>query len=480
VDFFRASLRAFPKRVAIACLLAGALTLTGVVGVNALFNQKLGQINRVKVTTAPPPPKGANFLLIGSDSRKFVQGDVAKNAFGDQGTAGGQRSDTMMVVHVEPGAQRSLIVSFPRDLWVNVPGVGMSKINAAFNYGPDKVIQTLKANFDIDINHYLEVDFKSFEGIVNAIGRVPVYFPQSARDLKSDLTIAFPGCAALDGAEALSYVRSRALEYYDVQQKKWVLADSIPDIGRIGRQQAFIRRLLSLAVQRSLNNPLTANEVADNVVKNLTADEGLSRSDVNQLIRAFRTVDANDPGSVEMVTLPWKDGPRQAGQQVLYPKEPDAEQMLARLRTFQAAAPATPQLLPASVRLRVLNGSGKVGSAASALAVLQKQGFSPAGSGNDPRGHVAVTEVRYRPDAEAKAKLVLGYVSPNAKLVQDDTIADADVVVVLGANFQSIVTPAAATPAPATAAPATPPTQAAAPGNPAPPDTSGQPAAANC
>ncbi len=477
MDFFRASLRAFPRRVAIACLLAGALTLTGVVGVNALFNQKLGQISRVKVTTAPPPPKGANFLLIGSDSRKFVQGDAAKNAFGDQGTAGGQRSDTMMVVHVEPGAQRSLIVSFPRDLWVNIPGVGMSKINAAFNYGPDKVIQTLKANFDIDINHYLEVDFKSFEGIVNAIGRVPVYFPQSARDLKSDLTIAFPGCAALDGAEALSYVRSRALEYYDVQQKKWVLADSVPDIGRIGRQQAFIRRLLSLAVQRSLNNPLTANEVADNVVKNLTADQGLSRGDVNQLIRAFRTVDANDPGSVEMVTLPWKDGPKQAGQQVLYPKQPDAEQMLARLRTFQATAPAAPQLLPVSVRLRVLNGSGKVGSAASALAVLQKQGFSPAGSGNDPRGHVQTTEVRFRPDAEAKAKLVLGYVSPDAKLVQDDTIADADVVVVLGANFKSIVTPAAPTPAPASAAP---PTQAAAPGNPAPPDTSGQPAAANC
>lgn len=480
MDSLRASLRALPKRVAISCCLAGALTLIGVVGVNALFNQKLDQINRVKVTTAPPPSKGANFLLIGSDSRKFVTGEEAKNAFGDPNLETGQRSDTMMVVHVEPGAQRSLIVSFPRDLWVNVPGVGMSKINAAFNYGPDRVIQTLKANFNIDINHYLEVDFKSFEGIVNAIGRVPVYFPQSARDLKSDLGIAFPGCAALDGREALSYVRSRSLEYYDVQQKKWVLADSVPDIGRIGRQQAFIRRLLSLAVQRSLNNPLTANEVADNVVKNLTADEGLSRGDVNQLIRAFRTVDANDPGSVEMVTLPWKDGPSQHGQQVLYPKEPDAEQMLARLRTFEAVAPATSQLLPASVRLRVLNGSVKVGSAASALAVLQKQGFSPAGSGNDPRGRVEATEVRYRPDAEAKAKLVLGYVSPDAKLVQDDTIADADVVVVLGANFKSIVTPAAPTPAPATAAPVPPPTQAPASGNQAPPDTKGQPPVANC
>jgi len=77
------------------------------------------------------------------------------------------------VTLIEPGAHRTFVVSFPRDLWVRIPGVGMAKINAAFNTGPDKVIETLKANFGVDINHYLQVDFQSFQGIVRAIGSVP-------------------------------------------------------------------------------------------------------------------------------------------------------------------------------------------------------------------------------------------------------------------------------------------------------------------
>ena len=102
-------------------------------------------------------------------------------------------------------------MSFPRDLWVDIPGVGGSRINAAFNDGgPDLVIDTLRSNFGIEINHYLKVDFKTFKDVVNSIGRVPVYFPYQSRDVETGLNHEFAGASCLDGAGALEYVRSRA------------------------------------------------------------------------------------------------------------------------------------------------------------------------------------------------------------------------------------------------------------------------------
>ena len=208
----RSPLRAFVGRYAIAFGVAAIFMGGAIFTVNYVIDEKLDAVDRVDVTVAEAPPEGANYLLIGSDTREFVRNEAEEEAFGTTSDAGGQRSDTMMVLHVEPDAQRTLAVSFPRDLWVEVPGVGGSRINAAFNEGgPDAIIRTLTENFGIEINHYLEVDFKTFKGVVNAIGNVPVYFPYAAKDEKTGLYVTLPGCPRLDGAAALSYVRSRGL-----------------------------------------------------------------------------------------------------------------------------------------------------------------------------------------------------------------------------------------------------------------------------
>ncbi len=220
-------LRAFPFRLAVALAVTTSLMVVGIVGVNLAIDSKLSVIKRVDVAVASAPPEGANYLLIGSDTRSFVQGSTEEEAFGTGSDVGGQRSDTMMVIHVEPGSQQTLAVSFPRDLWVDIPGVGNSKINAAFNDGPDKTIETLKANYGIDINHYIEVDFESFRGIVNAIGSVPIYFPYPARDELTGLSVIAGGCIRLDGYNALAYVRSRFLEYYNVETNRWYPADAV-------------------------------------------------------------------------------------------------------------------------------------------------------------------------------------------------------------------------------------------------------------
>jgi LCP family protein required for cell wall assembly len=319
----------FASRFAIALVVAIVFMVGAIVTVNYVIDTKLDSVDRVNVATAEGSAKGGNFLVIGSDTRAFIATDADEKAFG--GDEGGQRSDTMMVVHVEPDAKRTLVVSFPRDLWVDIPGVGMSKINAAFNSGPDKVIATLKENFGIDINHFVEVDFKSFRGIVDAIGSVPVYLPYPARDEKTGLYVPVPGCVSLNGKAALAYARSRGMQYYSMPKARWLKADAVPDIDRIKRQQEFLRRLVGVAVAQSLNDPITANDVAGEVLKNLTIDDSLSKNDIFALIDAFRSVNPNDSSALEFQTLPWENGPTQHGLSVLYAKDPDWRSLVARL-----------------------------------------------------------------------------------------------------------------------------------------------------
>jgi polyisoprenyl-teichoic acid--peptidoglycan teichoic acid transferase len=469
----RSPLRAFVGRYAVAFATATVLMASAVIAVNYVIDQKLDAVDRVDVTVAKAPPQGANYLLIGSDTRAFVKNSADQEAFGSSKDNGGQRSDTMMVLHVEPGRQRTLAVSFPRDLWVQIPGMGNSKINAAFNSGPDKVVQTLKQDFGITINHYLEVDFKSFRGVVNAIGTVPVYFPYAARDEETGLYVTLPGCVKLDGASALSYVRSRTLQYYSIPKKRWVSADAVPDIDRIARQQEFMRKLAGLAVQKSLNDPLTANDIADRVLENLKIDKGLTKDDIFELIDAFRTVNVNDQSALDFETLPWKNGPNQQGQSVLYPDEPAASAMVQRLNDFTGndSSPSTAAVPPSAIKLRVLNASPSQGLASATLAALTQLGFQGVGTANDARGTIEETEIRYQPGDQDKAKVVFRYVRPDARLVEDEHLKGADVAIVVGKNFASIQRPSetapatsTTTPAPAASASTTAPPVAAAPG----------------
>ena len=460
----RSTLRAFAGRYAVAFGAAAVFMASAIFAVNYVIDEKIDSIDRVDVTVAGAPPEGANYLLIGSDTRSFVDTGAEEEAFGDEKDTGGQRSDTMMVLHVEPDRQRTLAVSFPRDLWVEIPGVGGSKINAAFNEGgPDKAIETLKTNFGIEINHYLEVDFKTFRGIVDAIGTVPVYFPYAARDQKTGLYVTLPGCLRLDGTSALSYVRSRALEYYSNTRKRWMNADNTPDIDRIARQQDFMRKLAGLAVQKSLNNPITANNIANRVLEHLKIDDNLTKDDIFELIDAFRTINPNDQSALEFQTLPWKQGPDQKGQSVLYPDEPKASEMVARLNDFANGEGSTAATIdPANISVRVLNGTGLEGAASAVLTQMVVLGFEDGGTENDRRGTVEQTEIRYQPGAVDKAKTVFRYVSPDARLVEDERLRRVDVAVVVGKDFESIVAPSATTttvaPPPSGSTPATPST----------------------
>jgi hypothetical protein len=297
------------------------------------------------------------------------------------------------------------------------------------------------------------VNFEAFVGIVDAIGKIPVYFSAPARDAYSGLNILNPGCQQLDGTQALEYVRARHLQYYDAQSGEWTDASPRADLDRITRQQNFIRRLASAAAGKAGSNPLAAYDIADAVIPKLKIDDKLSKEDIFRLINTFRKVNPEDDSAIEMITIPNEPAPD--GARVVL-KQPDADQVLARLRTFGGAAQddgVNPDLLPSQVRVRVLNGTGINQLASRTLTSLQDFSFAPAGVGDT--SSLSTTRVHYRPGHVDDAKLVARYLGGVGRLVADDSIRDTDVVVLLGRDFDGVVPPPGAK-TPATTAGSTP------------------------
>ena len=451
----------FVRRYVIALVATGALLAVGIVGVNVGINAKLRKIRRVHslpLDNAPSTASAGNFLLVGSDSRAFVQSGNQAQAFGSAAQVTGQRSDTIIVLHIDPSRKHTLLASIPRDTLVQIPGMGTQKINAAFNAGPQRVITTIQQNFNVPITHYVEVGFDSFQGIVDAIGHVPVTFPAPAFDTCTGLYEPAAGTYELNGAQALQYVRARHLRYYINGQ--WRLADPLSDLNRIGRQQSFLRTLAVLAYHRAVNGPFAANAIADSVVSKLTVDDTLGRGDILGLVRAFRQVNPADPTGLETTTVPTTPDVVTIGglrQDILRPQEPAADALFARLRTFGATAAAPPSVAPSQVSVRVLNGSGVNGAASRALQTLTTQfGFAGAGTGN--AAHVGATEVRSGTRGRAGAGLVLAYLGGTGRLVDDPSTHDATVTIVVGPDFRGVQTPAAS--ASGSAPPPTPTTVA--------------------
>jgi len=473
---FFSSARAFAGRLLISLLLVSTLTVAGVAAVNRGINDRLANVHKIKLTLAAAPPEGANYVILGSDSRAVVdQGD--STAFGDSATVQGQRSDTLMVAHIEPKAQKTLVVSFPRDLVVDIPGHGKNKINAAYDLGgggadgAKLVIDTLQANFPgLKINHFVQVDFRSFRSVVDAIGSVGVYFPRNTRDFdtsqQGDTSFEVKaGCARLNGDTALQYVRSRHLQEQDPNTLQWKSIDIIPDIARIGRQQSFIRQLAGVAIDRSLNDPLAALDIADRVQSYLGIDDQFGRDELNQLVRAFRTIDVNDPNSVEFTTIPWNENTSTAFGSSLVLKQPEANDLVARLETFGNTPPPA-KVVPSQVKVRVIDATG-TGIQTAVDDSLVKQGFVSDGTGTE-KFPVQTTDVRYAPNLVNAAKLLLDYF-PDARLVPDP-LASGSIILVLGADFTGTITVPTTTTttlAPGTAVPAT--TVAPAPTTPPPP-----------
>ena len=167
------------------------LAAVGAGGLYVYANYRYNQIKKIHakhlVASRAARASRSTCSLVGSDSRAFVDNSTQVKAFGDEANAGGQRSDVTMVARFDPATKTVTVLSIPRDLWVDIPGndsgiSGMNRINAAYDCGPDLLIQTIEQDLGIPINHYVSVDFPGFSGMVNALGGVTMDFPTPVKD----------------------------------------------------------------------------------------------------------------------------------------------------------------------------------------------------------------------------------------------------------------------------------------------------------
>jgi LCP family protein required for cell wall assembly len=198
-------------------------------------------------------------------------------------------------------------------------------INAAFNEGPAVLVQTVQQNFGIPIHHYIEIDFQGFKRVVDAMGGVTICVPTPVRDAATGIAIEVPGCHLLDGTQSLAYARSRKLE--SEIDGEWVV-DGRSDIGRIERQQQFLRAAASRGASEA-TNPLVLAEIIDAITASMLVDPELGRSEMGALALAGR---AFSGGSVETFTFP--GDPETIGEAaVLVPLMEQAEaEFLTRFR----------------------------------------------------------------------------------------------------------------------------------------------------
>jgi LCP family protein required for cell wall assembly len=437
-----ASFRHFIVRFAIALVVVGVTGSAAFVAGNERFERSVERIPTVDLDpdVLAPEEKGepANFLIVGSDSRAFVDNEAAARAFGTAEDVGGERSDTLMVVHVEPATKTGFVVSFPRDLWVTLPGHGEGRINKAFGLGgPKLVIETLATNYDVPVHHYLEVDFAGFERIVDTLGGVDIWFPTPARDVYSGLAVDTAGCRELDGSASLAYVRSRHYQYFDEERGAW-RNDPRSDLSRIERQQYFMRSLAHAAIRRGARNPQRAFALLDRMVDTLKRDEQLGVGDMRGLINAFRDL---DPASIEMLTVP-TESVRRGGASVLLPKRPESDPLFERLRSFGLPTFELPELaLPEETPVTVRNGSGRRGAAAEVLAGLVGHGFVAAAEPRDAdRDDYPLTQVRYPAGAAGAGLLVASYLGTH-NVVEErfpDPRDGGAVVVIVGRDWPDL------------------------------------------
>jgi LCP family protein required for cell wall assembly len=360
-------------------LIAGVsvvVLIVGILGGGYLYaNWRFGEIPKIHVTgisyTIPGQP--FNILAVGSDSRAGLTGAVANQTGASTDSVGGQRSDVIKIIRVNPGAGTITILSIPRDtevtLLANQALYGQyNRINVNYANGPSLLVQTIKANFGITINHVVQVNFNGLINSAVAIGGVYLDFRYPAIDPNSGLEITHTGCQLVNGFQALAVARSRhyyyALNGHPVWPNRKDFAtmsdsaindelindgftyDGTSDFGRIDRQTSFLRAMFE-RVKSRLDNPLAMNGFLSNLPKGITIDSTFSLNELIGLALKFHGYNSNSMQTFTMPEAPAVVG----GADVEVVEEPQAEQLLVNLFGSSLLRPTNPPPNAAGVAL---------------------------------------------------------------------------------------------------------------------------------
>lgn len=424
-------------------------TSVAVLAVSALgyaaFRHYDGNIGRITdaLPGGPRPaeaPEGAlNILLVGSDVRTQ---SAAELRAANTTYVPGARSDTVMLLHVSRSRNSAQVVSFPRDAWVEIPeytdGKGrtvaahMAKLNSAFGDGGQSLlVQTIESLTDIRIDHYMQVDFRGFQRIVDALDGVEVCLSEPAKEKDSGIDLP-AGRQVVRGEQALAFVRQR---------------QELPngDISRIERQQRFLGSIVREVTEAgTLLNPFKLNQLLDVATSSLQVDQSTSANDLRKLAVRMRHIGAD---AVTFTTLPVTAiSARRGRESVVLLDDEGAEAVYDRIRqdvpagspvpAASAAAAEKLTVAPQSIRVRVYNGAGVAGLATTVSRDLRESGFVVVGSATNRGTGATATVVRYGPTRADSAKTLAAAIT--GAVLEADPELGSTLEVVAGSGYDGV------------------------------------------
>lgn len=373
-----------------------------------------------------------NILLVGDDHRPDNASQAELDQLGTTSDGGGTNTDTMMILHIPADGKSATLISLPRDSWVDVPGQGMNKLNAAFSLGGGAtdptagaklLIQTVQNLTGLTIDHYVRVSLLGFYDIAQALGPIQVCLNNAVDDPYSQAN--FPaGVSTLDAHQALAFVRQR----HGLPQG---------DLDRVVRQQYFLsveaHKFLSAG---TLLNPGKLSQVLDAVSGSLETDPGLN------FLSLAAQMQGLTGGKIQSATIPISGTPTITvdGQDVSI-VQVDTAAMPAFVQSLMGTPDAYDKATaakPADTTVTVLNGGSSNGAAGTATQTLAAAGFKTGTPGD--ASTVPTTVIQYPSGQEAQAKAVAAYL---AGASVQETSSVSGVTVVLGDDGIMPAAPAA-------------------------------------
>jgi len=356
------------------------------------------------------PHDPVNILVLGSDRRNDIAGDKG-------------RSDTIMLVRIDPGTKSISMLSIPRDLRVEIPGWGTDRINAAYSDGgPALSVATFKQLTGLPVDHFIDINFIGFVDVVDYLGGIYLdvdrqYYNNTAVTGYSSIDIP-AGYQRLDGRDALAFVRYRH--------------DQLGDWGRMQRQQMFLRELRRQALRwgNVFKFPKLISIVGHNTISDI--------SSVKQLLSLVQLTLGVNTSHIYQTHL--------VGEPIVVGGADELQASSAEVAAVvdQFTHPTRPpvqkpkgETQPKSTfGVAVVNGGAAAGSAASVASQLATQGYTTTVAGNAVQGDTRATLVYATQGFVGNAHAVAAMMPPSrVVIVPRAPGVQTGVTVVLGASY---------------------------------------------
>jgi len=371
------------------------------------------ETKEAELVTAPEPKNlpdhPINVLILGSDSR---------------GEEGG-RSDSMILLRLDFKRQFISQLSFPRDLYVDIPGYGKNKINAAYSFGKTKLtIETLNQLVGEKVTYFFNVDFEAFRKLVNKAGGVYIdvdryYFNDNSQGDKYEPINIKPGYQRLSGFDALDYVRFRHTD---------------SDFSRIARQQNLLAEL-----KRTNRSLAGVNHILD-VVHSDVQTNLKSVSRLRTFLDFGMSIEKDRIGKFSVPVSGTAMDPRAGSIDIL-----DTDKLPAVLDAwknpeFKSDVNNSYTTDPTKLTVLVYNGSSRPGLARQVGTRIEKMGYTVLLGNSAPNGTYPTTAVFYGPNKRQDAKALSTWFGPTASIGERQAGMDTepDLTVIVGDNYAGL------------------------------------------